>query len=160
MEWSSIPNLKQLGSQAILAFKQYDVTSVYVVLAVTSYFTLLEYDLPEDITDDELKKLQWHSIPPTPLCTNMPMMKDSTSFSDGLLWALRLMAKVVDAPQPGGSFSTHFQRSWFDPTSERDFSLRGAMLVRDFDECDIVLDLTLLFTYLHRKRRRQRSRKL
>lgn len=135
LEWSSVPNLRQLGKQAILALRQYNVTSVYVVLAVTSCFTLLQYKLLEDMTDAKWDELPWYSIVPTPLCVNMPFMKDDTSFSDGLLWALRLMAKVVNAPHPGGTFSTQFQRSWFEPTSKEDFSLRGPELVRSSNIC-------------------------
>lgn len=126
-EWAS--KIKQLGSQAVLAFRQYDVKSVYVVVAVSTYFTVLKYERPLDITAEELENLLWHEIEPTPLCAYMPIMKDPTNFSDGFLWALRMMTKV-DASGPGGAFSINFQPSWFDPTSEEDFSLTGKKLVR------------------------------
>lgn len=57
--------LEQVGSQAILAFTQYDVNIVHVFVVVGSYFIVLKYERPQDLTIE----LQWHTVRPKPLCS-------------------------------------------------------------------------------------------
>lgn len=144
MEYLTAGNIKQLGRQAALAFMQYKVKLVHVVIVVSTYFSVLKYELPDpNMTDEQVARLKWYMLLPTPLCIDEPVMKHPKSFSDCFLWALRHMTKAVDVPGPGGTFSIHFQPSWFDPISDEDFQLRDKELVRYPNPLSLALGLLM-----------------